>query len=324
MNGSWWSWAAVVALIGVLLAVDLRVNGRSGQLTLRRAVTATALWIAVGVAFGVLTGLLEGGVVAEQYFTAYLLEKSLSVDNVFVFALLFEVLAVPEAYRRRVLFFGVVGALVLRAAFITGGAALLGELSWMLYPFGALVLVAGVHMLVSRKQPDPQRSLAMRVARRAVPVTEGYEGDRFFVRRGTLMATPLLIALVAVETSDIVFAADSIPAVFGVTQDAFVVFTSNAFAVLGLRSLYFVLAGAMQRLHLLKHGLAVVLMFIGVKMLAEPVLHIPDPVSLAVVAGVVASAVVLSLKLAPAAVPGTPDRSAVPAGARGPGWTCTD
>ncbi len=330
MSGSLWSWAAATALIAVLLVVDLRVNGRGRQLTMARAAVATGLWIGVGLGFGAVYGAFHGGAVTEQYFTAYLLEKSLSLDNVFVFALLFEALAVPEPHRRRVLYFGVVGALVLRAVFISGGAALLDRLSWTLYVLGAVVLAAGIHMALSREQPDPGRSAALRFARRVIPVTEGYEGDRFFVRRGTLVATPLLLALVAVETSDIVFAADSIPAVFGVTRDAFVVFTSNAFAVLGLRSLYFVLAGALERLRYLRQGLAVILVFIGAKMLLEPFVHVPDLLSLAVLAAIVAAATLLSLR-APdekaavrnATAPGTRARPEAAAAATTPDWRCT-
>jgi tellurite resistance protein TerC len=223
--------------------------------------------------------------VASQYFAAYLLEKSLSVDNVFVFVVLFGVFAVPRQYQHRVLYYGVVGALVLRAAFISAGAALLEDFSWVRYAFGAIVVIAGLRMARGGEQIDPTRNLLVRATRRVIPVTEDFQGDRFFIRSlGRWIATPLLVVLVAVESSDIVFATDSIPAVFGVTTDVFVVFTSNAFAVLGLRALYFVFADIVDRFTYLKYGLAVVLVFIGVKLLLEGVVQLPIVLSLAVIA----------------------------------------
>ncbi len=292
-----WAWFAVGGLIVVLLAVDLRLNAGGGQISVRRAALATTGWIAVSVGFGLVLGALAGQAVAEQYFSAYLLEKSLSIDNVFVFAVLFEMLAVPAGYQPRVLHYGVVGALVLRFVFIAAGAALLDELSWTFYVFGFFVAVTGVRIARSGNEVHPQRNLAIRAARRLLPVTPDYVGDRFFVRgAGGLAATPLLVALVAVEASDIIFAADSIPAVFGVTRDVFVVFTSNAFAVLGLRSLYFVLAGAINRFAYLKYGLAAILIFIGVKMLLASVIHVPAAVSLAVIGAVFTTSAFVSVR----------------------------
>jgi TerC family integral membrane protein len=296
-----WAWLAVSGLIVVLLAVDLRFHARSGQVNVRRAVIATAGWIVVSVAFGVVLGVIEGRTVAEQYFSAYLLEKSLSIDNVFLFAVLFEMLAVPLIHQPRVLHYGVVGALVLRFVFIAAGAAVLDELSWTFYVFGFFVAFTGIRLARPGHEVHPDRNLAIRAARRLLPVTPDYVGDRFFVhQRGTgaggLAVTPLLVALVAVEASDIVFAVDSIPAVFGVTRDVFVVFTSNAFAMLGLRSLYFVLAGALDRFTYLKYGLAGILVFIGVKMLLASVIHVSAVVSLAVIAVVLAASAIVSLR----------------------------
>jgi tellurite resistance protein TerC len=249
------------------------------------------------VAFGTTLAVTGGGAASEQYFAAYLLEKSLSVDNVFVFTVLFHVLAVPAAHQRRVLFFGVVGALALRAGFIAAGATVLEDLSWMFYVFGAVVVVAGVRMARSDGGAESGPTLAIRLARRFLPMTSEPVGDRFLVRqRGRWVATPLLIALVAIEVTDIVFAVDSIPAVFGVTRDVFIVFTSNAFAILGLRSLYFVFAGATDRFPYLKYGLAGVLVFVGAKMLVQPVLHVPAAASLAVIAAALGGAMVASLR----------------------------
>jgi len=296
MDPPLWAWFAAVGILAVLLAVDLAANRKAGEPTITRALVASGGWIAASVVFGIVLGLAQGSAVAQQYFAGYLLEKALSVDNVFVFVLLFGALAVPARYQHRVLYYGVIGALGLRAAFIAAGAALLDHFSWVLYIFGAVLVVAAVRMIRPQKEVDPQRSLVMRAVRRVLPVTDGYRGDRFVVREGgRRWATPLLVALVAIEATDIVFATDSIPAVFGVTQDAFVVFTSNAFAVLGLRSLYFVFARAADRFEYLRYGLAVLLAFIGVKLLIEPVAHLSVVVSLAAIVMVLGVAVLASL-----------------------------
>lgn len=292
-----WAWPAVSGAIVALLAVDIRFNATGRSASMRRAVTATAAWIVVAVGFGAVLGAWQGRSVAEQYFSAYLLEKSLSIDNVFVFAVLFQTLAVPVIQQRRVLYYGIVGALALRAAFIAAGAALLEHISWTFYLFGVAVAAAGIHMARAGDEIHPQRNLAVRAAR-LLPLTADYRGDRFFVREaGRRLATPLLVALIAVEATDIIFAADSIPAVFGVTRDTFVVFTSNAFAVLGLRSLYFVFAQALSRLAFLKYGLAAILVFVGAKMLLADVIHIPAAVSLAVIAGAVTATTLISLRV---------------------------
>jgi tellurite resistance protein TerC len=279
-----WAWFAVTGVVVTFLVLDIRTHSLRPP-TLKWALIASAGWIGVSVIFGIILGLIQGSDVAGQYFAAYLLEKSLSVDNVFVFVVLFGVFAVPRQYQHRVLYYGVVGALVLRAAFISAGAALLEDFSWVRYAFGAIVVIAGLRMARGGEQIDPTRNLLVRATRRVIPVTEDFQGDRFFIRSlGRWIATPLLVVLVAVESSDIVFATDSIPAVFGVTTDVFVVFTSNAFAVLGLRALYFVFADIVDRFTYLKYGLAVVLVFIGVKLLLEGVVQLPIVLSLAVIA----------------------------------------
>ncbi len=292
-----WSWFAVGGLITVLLVADLGFNRHAGTPTLGRAVATSGVWIAAGVGFGVLLGAFRGSATAEQYFAGYLLEKALSIDNVFVFALLFQAFAVPDRCRHRVLYYGVVGALVLRGAFIAGGAALLGEFSWVFYVFGALLVVAGARMLRGETEPTPERNPVVRAVRAVLPVTDDYVGDRFVTRfDGRRLVTPLLIALVAIETTDLVFALDSIPAIFGITRDVFIVFTSNAFAVLGLRALFFVFAEALGRFPYLKYGLAAILVFIGVKMLLQPLVHIGIAVSLGVIAVAVAASIAASVR----------------------------
>jgi tellurite resistance protein TerC len=305
-----WAWLAATAVILGLLAADLLLN--RGQPGMRRAVLVSAAWVTAGVAFGVAITLWQGGEAGQEYFAAYLIEKALSVDNIFVFALIFQAFAVPAAYQHRVLFAGVLGALVLRGGFIAAGAALLENLSWAFYVFGALLLVAALRMARGGIHVDPRRGVVLRGLRKVIPVTEDFDGTRFLTRRdGRLYATPLLAVLVAIETTDVIFAADSIPAAFGVTTDMFIVFTSNAFAILGLRALYFVLAGAMERFSYLSQGLAVMLAFIGVKMILAQVVHIPTVVSLAVIIVIITAAVLLSIwkrrRLAAAAsAPGGP------------------
>jgi tellurite resistance protein TerC len=291
-----WGWFAAVGLILVLLGVDIIVNRGNVEPTIRRALMASAAWIGMSIAFGVFLGVVQGSGTAEQFFAGYVAEKSLSIDNIFVFVLLFRTLAVPAAYQHRVLYYGVVGALVLRAGFIAAGAALLDSFSWILYVFGAFLLIAGVRMIRGENEVDPGRNLIVRGLRRVFPVTPDYVGDRFFTHVDKrLLATPLFVALVAIETTDIVFATDSIPAIFGITRDVFVVFTSNAFAILGLRALYFVLADAMDRFRYLKYGLAALLVFIGMKLLLSHVIHISILVNFAVIALLIGAAVVVSV-----------------------------
>jgi tellurite resistance protein TerC len=291
-----WGWFAAVGLILVLLAVDIIVNRGNVEPTIRRALLASASWITVSIAFGVFLGLVQGSGTAEQYFAGYVAEKSLSIDNIFVFVLLFRTLAVPAAYQHRVLYYGVVGALALRGAFIAAGAVLLDSFSWILYVFGAFLLIAGIRMIRSENQVDPGRNLIVRGVRRVFPVTPEYVGDRFFTHVDRkLFATPLFVALVAIETTDIVFATDSIPAIFGITRDVFVVFTSNAFAILGLRALYFVLADAMDRFRFLKYGLAALLVFIGMKLLLTHVIHVSIVANFVVIAILIGTAVAASI-----------------------------
>ena len=294
-----WAWVAVTGAILVMLLVDLLVVHKDAHaVTIREAALSSAVWISIGLAFCIVVWFTEGGQQACEYYTGYLVEKSLSVDNIFVFALLFTYFAVPAAVQHRVLFWGVVGALVFRAIFIAAGAALLDRFHWMIFLFGGFLVITGIRMAMSREEHvDPGRNPVLRLMRRVVPMADSYHGQKFtIVENGRRLATPLLAVLVAVETTDIIFAVDSIPAVFAVTDDPFLVFTSNAFAILGLRALYFLLADLMDRFTYLKMGLAVVLGFVGVKMLASEVWHPPGWLPLVVIAGILGISVWISLK----------------------------
>ncbi|PPK94256.1 tellurite resistance protein TerC [Kineococcus xinjiangensis] len=294
-----WGWLAVLGVILAMLAVDLFAHRRAHVIGVREAAAWSALWVVCGVSFGALVWALYGAEFGQQYYAGYLIEKSLSVDNVFVWAIIFTFFAVPRELQHRVLFFGVLGALVLRGAFIAAGAALIASFSWVLYVFAAFLLYTGYRMLRQREEHlDPESSRALRLFRRWVPMTDAYHGQRFLVRRGgVLLATPLLAVLVLVEVTDVVFAVDSIPAIFAVTSEPFLVFTANAFAILGLRAMYFLLADLIHRFVYLKVGLALVLMWVGVKMLLQvDVVHVPTTISLAVIVTILTAAVVASLR----------------------------
>ena len=292
-------WLAVLGLIVAMLAVDLFAHRRAHVIGVREAAAWSAVWVLIGVGFGSWVWSRYGAELGQQYFAGYLIEKSLAVDNVFVWAIILTFFAVPREYEHRVLFLGVLGALVLRGLFIAGGAVLIGSFGWVLYLFAAFLLWTGYRMIRQRDEHiDPQRSRALRLFRRYVPMTDAYHGQRFLVRRdGVLLATPLLAVLVLVEVTDVVFAVDSIPAIFAVTDEPFLVFTANAFAVLGLRAMYFLLADLVHRFVHLKVGLALVLMWVGVKMLLKiDVYYIPTAVSLAVIATILGVAVAASLR----------------------------
>ncbi|GAA2675992.1 MULTISPECIES: TerC family protein [Actinosynnema] len=288
-----WAWAAVLGVILAMLAVDLFAHRRAHVVSVREAAVWSAVWITLGLAFGGVVWWVWGADPAAQYFAGYVIEKSLAVDNVFVFAIIFGYFAVPREHQHRVLFYGVLGALVFRAVFIAAGSVLIASFSWILYVFGAFLVLTGVKMARQKDEVvDPERSAVLRLFRRFVPMTDQQHGHKFLVRQGgKWVATPLLAVLVLVEVTDIVFAVDSIPAIFAVTQEPFLVFTSNAFAILGLRAMYFLLADLMHRFTYLKLGLALVLVWVGVKMLLLDVYKIPTAASLAVVAAILAVAV---------------------------------
>lgn len=291
------------ALVAGLLAIDLFVVQRDPHaVSVKEAASWSAIWIGVAIAFGlVITWFHEGGSrVVVEYFTGYVIEKSLSVDNVFVFVLIFSSLKVPRQYQHRVLFYGVLGAIVMRTILIFTGAALVSRFEWILYVFGAFLLYAAVKMWRDRnKSTDLAGSGMMKRIQRVLPTTHGYRNEHFVVREhGKRLMTPLFVVLVLVEISDLIFAVDSIPAIFAITQDPFIVLTSNIFAILGLRSLYFLVAGAAERLRYLNEGLAVILGFVGLKLLTESIPGVPHPsplTSLAIIAGILLVAIVASL-----------------------------
>ena len=293
-----WGWAAVLAVILAMLAVDLVAHRREHVVSVREAAVWSAIWVSLGLGFGVVVWNVYGAQAGGEYFAGYLIEKSLAVDNVFVFALIFTYFAVPRQYQHRVLFYGVLGALVFRAIFIAGGAALLDQFHWILYVFGAFLVITGWRMFRHRnEESDPGRNPVLRLVRRFVPTTDEFHGQKFWVRKaGRWVATPLFVVLVMVETTDIIFAVDSIPAIFAVTQEPFLVFTSNAFAILGLRAMYFLLADLMHRFVYLKLGLAAILVFVGVKMLLLDVYKVPIGVSLGVIALLITVSVAASLR----------------------------
>ena len=288
-----WAWAAVLGVILVMLAIDLFAHRRAHVVGVREAAAWSGVWVALGLGFGAIVWWAWGAEFAAQYFAGYVIEKSLAVDNVFVFAIIFGYFAVPREYQHRVLFYGVLGALMFRAVFIAAGSVLIASFAWILYVFGAFLVATGIRMARHRNETiDPERSIVLLVFRRLIPVTDNYHDQKFLVKQaGRWMATPLLAVLVLVEVTDIVFAVDSIPAIFAVTQQPFLVFTSNAFAILGLRALYFLLADLMHRFIYLKLGLALVLVWVGVKMLLLDLYKIPTALSLAVVAVILTVAV---------------------------------
>jgi len=291
-------WVGFIGLVLVFLALDLGLFHRKDEpISARQALAWTGIWVAVSLAFNALVARWFGAVPAAEFLTGYLIEKSLSVDNLFVFLVIFSTLAIPPQLQHRVLFWGILTALVLRAAMIFAGVALLSRFHWLLYVFGAFLAVTGLKLLLTHpiEEPHPEKSALFRLVRRLVPTTSRIEGHHFLLREGgRWMATPLLLALVLIEISDVIFALDSIPAIFGITLDPFIVFTSNIFAILGLRSLYFALSSSVDRFSRLRQGLALVLVFIGGKMLVAPWVHIGQGVSLGVVAGLLGGALAAS------------------------------
>ncbi|GAA1770189.1 TerC family protein [Kocuria aegyptia] len=299
MEVPFWAWAAVLGFIVVMLAVDLFAHRRAHVIGVREAAAWSGVWVAFGVAFGVIVWQVWGAEFGQQYFAGYLIEKSLAVDNVFVWAIVFSYFAVPREFQHRVLFLGVLGALVFRGIFIAAGAVLIQHFSWVLYVFAAFLLYTGWKMIRRRDEHlDPEQSMVLRAFRRFAPMTDAYHDQKLLVRKeGVLLATPLLAVLVLIEVTDIVFAVDSIPAIFAVTDEVFLVFTANAFAILGLRAMYFLLADLIHRFVYLKIGLALVLIWVGIKMLLKiDLFYIPTPVSLAVVATIITVSVLASLR----------------------------
>jgi tellurite resistance protein TerC len=299
MATSIWFWVGFTAFLLVMLALDLGVFHRTAhEVRVREALTWSAVWVGLALLFNAGIYWYAGSGPAMEFLTGYLIEKSLSIDNIFVVALIFSYFAVPSIHQHRVLFWGVLGALAMRAVFIGLGAYVLERWHWVIYVFGGILLLTGIRMALRKEAPyDAARDPVVRVARRVLPLTHRYDGQRFWtVENGRRVATPLFLVLLLVEVTDLVFAVDSIPAIFAVTRDPFLVFTSNAFAILGLRSMYFLLAGVMHRFVYLKYGLAAVLVFVGAKMMLMDVYEIPTGISLAAVAGILGASVLLSLR----------------------------
>ncbi len=299
-----WLWVVFNLFVLGMLALDLGVFHRTSHvISVKEASIWTGVWISLALTFNVgiyffWEALVPGSgytnnEAALAFLTGYLIEKSLSIDNVFVIALIFSYFAVPAMYQHRVLFWGILGALVMRATMILVGAALIKEYHWIIYIFGAFLIFTGIKMAFNKEEElDPESNPVVKLARRFIPISKEFSGDRFFIKEaGRWVATPLFLVLLMVETTDLIFAVDSIPAIFAVTQDPFLVYTSNVFAILGLRSLYFVLAGVMNQFHYLKLGLAVILTFVGVKMLIVDFYKIPTMVSLGVIATILAVSV---------------------------------
>ncbi len=298
MEISIWGWVGFNAFVLAMLALDLGVFHRKAHVVrLREALSWSAVWIALAMVFNLGLYFWAGPKLAMEFLTGYLIEKSLSVDNVFIFAVLFAAFRVPKHCEHKILFWGVFGALVMRAAMIFAGVALIERFHWLIYVFGAFLVLTGLKMLRPNLKPvDPQNHWLIRLCRRFLRVTTNYHDDRFLIRDdGKLWATPLLLVLLMVETTDLIFAVDSIPAILAVSNEPFIVFTSNVFAMLGLRALYFALAGMMDKFRYLKYGLAGILAFVGTKMMLVDIAPIPIAISLSVVVGILATSVVASL-----------------------------
>ena len=302
-------WAGFIAFVLAMLALDLFVLGgnKAHRVSVKEAGSWVIAWVLLAVSFGALMWWYLDGTAgreianrkALEFFTGYLIEQTLSVDNMFVFVMIFNYFAVPPELQRRVLLYGVIGAIIMRAIMILAGVWLVSEFAWMLYVFGAFLVLTGSKMLIMANQkPDLEKNPLLRWLRGHMRITPGFHGEKFFVRiNGLRYATPMFLVLMMIEASDLVFAVDSIPAIFAVTTDPFIVFTSNIFAIMGLRALYFLLADMAERFHLLKYGLALVLVFIGGKMLAMPWFHVPVQWSLLIVASVIVISVVFSLRI---------------------------
>jgi tellurite resistance protein TerC len=297
-----WFWIAFNAGVLVLLALDLFVfHKKAREVSLKEAAGWSTLWVTISLAFNVLVWKWRGPQQGLEFLSGYLVEYSLSVDNIFVFVLIFSHFRVPPEFQHRVLFWGILGALVMRGVMIALGVTLVTSFHWILYIFGVFLLLTGVKILLSKQEEDidPEANPLVKFVSARLPMTRNYRGQKFFVREnGRLLGTPLILVLVMVESTDLLFAVDSIPAIFGITRDPFIIYTSNVCAILGLRSLYFLLAGVVRKLAYLRYGLGGVLAFIGIKMLIADLYKIPITVSLLVVAGMLLASVVVSLVVA--------------------------
>ena len=298
MDHSYILWTVFNIFIIAMLIIDLAVFHKEDQEeSIKKALIWTGVWIALALTFGIGIYYYMGSQTALDYYTGYLIEKSLSVDNIFVFLLVFSYFKVPPKFQHKVLFWGIFGALVMRFAFIFTGVALIERFHWIIYVFGGFLVFTGIKLAFEKdKEVHPERNPILKLVRRIIPTTKSYHGSKFFIRRmGKLIATPLFVVLVVIETTDLVFALDSIPAILAITRDEFIVYSSNAFAILGLRALYFAVSGIMRLFHYLHYGLALILIFVGVKMLMADFYHIPTPYALAFIGITLTASVVASI-----------------------------
>jgi tellurite resistance protein TerC len=317
LDVSWYWYVGFVAFVIAMLVVDLKMfHAEEHEPTVKESGTWVAIWVGFALAFGLFVFFWQDGTIAGEYFAGYLIEYSLSVDNMFVFIVIFSYFNIPRDKQHQVLFYGILGAMIFRGIFIALGAALIHNFEWIIYVFGAFLIITAYRIAKgSAEEIHPEQNPVLRFFQRRFPTTTKFDGQKLFtIENGKRMATPLFITLIFVEFTDILFALDSIPAIFGVTEDPFIVLTSNVFAILGLRALYFLLAGAMSRLHLLRYGLAIILAFVGTKMLLEAVdVHIPIWLSLLIIISVLAATAFLSLRFPPKEnhVVGSPSDAAV-------------
>ena len=297
-----WFWVLFNLFVLGMLALDLGVFHRDAHVVrAKEAAIWTGVWVSLALLFALGLYIWQDGQTALTFLTGYVIEESLSVDNIFVIVMIFAYFRVPAEFQHRVLFWGIVGALIMRGTFIALGALLLERFHWIIYIFGALLIVTGIRMAIRHDESfDAEKNPVYKIAKRSLPFTTTYDGQKFFTREnGKRVATPLFLVLLMVEFTDLIFAIDSIPAIFAVTRDPFIVYTSNIFAILGLRSLYFLLAGVVGKFHLLKYGLAVILVFVGIKMVGAEWFHVPILISLAVIVGVLAASIIASLMIPP-------------------------
>jgi tellurite resistance protein TerC len=290
-------WVLFTLFIAVMLAIDLGVfNRKAHEVSVKEALAWSGVWVALALAFNVGVYFWKGQEVAVQFFTGYIVEKSLSVDNIFVFLQVFAFFSVPAIYQHKILFWGVLGAIVMRAVFILVGVTLITKFHWIIYVFGAFLLITGAKMAFSKqKEIHPEKNPVIKLLKRFIPLSHDYEDGRFFVKRnGIILATPLALVLIVIETTDVIFAVDSIPAILAITTDPFIVYSSNLFAIMGLRALFFAVAGVIKKFHYIHYGLAAVLAFVGVKMLVSDFYKIPSAAALAVIAAILAASMLAS------------------------------
>ncbi len=298
MDHSFLLWSVFNVFILAMLIVDLVVLHKEDEaVSIKEALYWTGAWIVLALVFGIGVYYYMGSQTALDYYTGYLIEKSLSVDNIFVFLLVFTYFKVPDEFQHKVLFWGIFGALVMRLIFIFTGVALIERFHWIIYVFGGFLVFTGIKLAMEKdKEVHPERNPILKLVRRFFPTTKNYHGSKFFIRKmGRLIATPLFIVLVVIETTDLVFALDSIPAILAITRDEFIIYSSNAFAILGLRALYFAVSGIMRLFHYLHYGLSLILVFVGVKMLLSDFYHIPTPYALAFIGGALALSIIASI-----------------------------